>query len=463
MSRTPTRENRGLSSRSFRPSAPDPGGSRAFDRTSDAAPAARVRVDQFFGEPDQDLLLRAAQRLSTLDEQLARELYLEALGAAVCAGPSGGLSDAAAVAEAAHAALPASPSPRSADRLLDGLIVRFVGGYRDSVPKLRCALQACGDADAAADNEQWRWLVVRTAMDLWEDEVLERADAVSSSILSFYDGSLVETLPLSGRHGFEHLMQLGSHEAGSRASGRTIVEAEYSRAVQANGLGQYEEAFASSERACVHDEFGLFGAALVELVESAMRTSQRQVAVDAVARLSERTQASGTEWALGIEARSRALVSHGMAAEAGYREAVERLGRTRIKVELARSHLLYGEWLRRESRRVDAREQLHRASEMFGALGANAFAERARREVLATGETVRKRRVETCRDLTAQEDLIARLAGDRFTNSEIATRLFISPRTVEWHLRKVFTKLGVSSRRELGLSLSERTLELVGA
>ena len=211
-------------------------------------------------------------------------------------------------------------------------------------------------------------------------------------------------------------MQLGSHEAGCRAKGRTIFGAEYSRAVQANGLGQYKEAFESSKRACAYDEFGLFGAALIELVESAIRTSQRQIAVDAVARLSERTQASGTEWALGIEARSRALVSHGAAAETGYREAVERLARTRIKVELARSHLLYGEWLRRESRRVDAREQLHRASEMFDVLGANAFAERARREALATGETVRKRRVETCRDLTAQEDLIARLAGDRFTN-----------------------------------------------
>jgi DNA-binding CsgD family transcriptional regulator len=258
-------------------------------------------------------------------------------------------------------------------------------------------------------------------------------------------------------------MQLGNHGAGGRTQGLANSVAEYSRAVQANGLGHYKEALESSRRACAHDEFGLFGAALVELVESAMRTSQRQVAVDAVARLSERTQASGTEWALGVEARSRALVSHGAAAEAGYREAVERLGRTRIKVELARSHLLYGEWLRRENRRVDAREQLHRASELFDALGANAFAERARREVLATGETVRKRRVETCRDLTSQEDLIARLAGERFTNSEIATRLFISPRTVEWHLGKVFTKLGVSSRRELGLTPSERTLELVGA
>jgi DNA-binding CsgD family transcriptional regulator len=458
MSRTSARENRGFYP-SFLPSVPLPGGSQDFDGIWTAPTEECGWLGPATDEPNQDLLLRAARRLSPLDEPLARELYLKAFGAAVCAGPSGGLRDAAAVARAANATLPASQSPRFVDQLLDGLIARFMDGYSESVPKLRCALRACGDGDAGADTEQWRWLVVRAAMDLWEDEVLERADGASGGTLDHYD----ETLLVSGRHGCEHPMQLGNHGAGGRTQGLANSVAEYSRAVQANGLGHYKEALESSRRACAHDEFGLFGAALVELVESAMRTSQRQVAVDAVARLSERTQASGTEWALGVEARSRALVSHGAAAEAGYREAVERLGRTRIKVELARSHLLYGEWLRRENRRVDAREQLHRASELFDALGANAFAERARREVLATGETVRKRRVETCRDLTSQEDLIARLAGERFTNSEIATRLFISPRTVEWHLGKVFTKLGVSSRRELGLSPSERTLELVGA
>ena len=172
-------------------------------------------------------------------------------------------------------------------------------------------------------------------------------------------------------------------------------------------------------------------------------------ATDAVRRLSESTSASGTDWALGVEARSRALLSEGETADRLYREAIERLGRTRMRAELARAHLVYGEWLRRENRRIDAREQLRVAHEMLTAMGMEGFADRARHELLATGETVRKRTVDTLTDLTAQEAQIAKLARDGRTNQEIGSQLFISPRTVEWHLGNVFTKLGITSRKDL--------------
>ena len=193
-----------------------------------------------------------------------------------------------------------------------------------------------------------------------------------------------------------------------------------------------------------------------ELVEAAVRTGPTEVAADALARLAERTQAGGTDYGLGLEARCRALVSQGRAAEGWYREAIERLDRARIRAELARAHLLYGEWLRRENRRVDARAQLRTAHEMLDAMGMAAFAERAGRELRATGETVRKRTAETVTTLTAQEACIARLAREGRTNPEIGAQLFLSARTVEWHLRKIFTKLGIGSRRELPAALAQR-------
>ena len=195
--------------------------------------------------------------------------------------------------------------------------------------------------------------------------------------------------------------------------------------------------------------------ALPELIEAAVRSGHAELGRDALEQLSEMTRAAGTDWALGIEARSRALLSQQEGPEHFYREAIERLGRTRLRGEHARAHLLCGEWLRREGRRMDAREQLRTAHRMFTAMGAQAFAERARRELLATGETVRKRTVDTRYDLTAQERQIARLAREGLSNPEISTQLFISPRTVEWHLRKVFSKLGIRSRRQLRAALSE--------
>jgi DNA-binding CsgD family transcriptional regulator len=238
-------------------------------------------------------------------------------------------------------------------------------------------------------------------------------------------------------------------DAVTRGEGRAVTLAQYATAVLYNGLGRYQNAVAAAQRACEHDDLGLFGWGLIELVEAASRSGKPEVATAALRQLDERTRAGATTWALGIEARSHALLDDGPAAEALYREGIERLARTRITVHLARAHLVYGEWLRRENRRLDAREQLHLAHEMFSHIGAEAFAERARRELLATGETVRRRTADTVDALTPQEVQIARLAGDGRSNSEIGAELFISPRTVEYHLHKVFQKLDIGSRKEL--------------
>jgi DNA-binding CsgD family transcriptional regulator len=252
---------------------------------------------------------------------------------------------------------------------------------------------------------------------------------------------------------------------GHEAEARKMIEYMISQAVQlgqgspakvlrvheailCNGLGKYEDALIAAEEAVRYDSFSpRWG--WEELVEAAVRCGKPELAREGVERLSETTQASGTDWALGLESRSRALVSEGDAAESLYRDAIERLSRTRVGTALARAQLLYGEWLRREGRRIDARDQLRAAYEAFSGFGAVAFAERARRELVATGETTRRRTVETTFELTTQEALIARLAGQGYTNPEIGAQLFLSPRTVEYHLGKVFPKLGISSRREL--------------
>ena len=230
---------------------------------------------------------------------------------------------------------------------------------------------------------------------------------------------------------------------------------EHARAVLHNGLGHYQAALDPAQSASAQNELMYSVWSLPELVEAAARCGQTELAADALARLRERTQAAGTELALGIEARSRALLSEGEPAERLYHEAIQRLGGTRTRPALARAHLLYGEWLRREKRRADAREHLRTAYEGLAAMGMEAFAERARGELVATGETVHKRTVQTRYELTAQERQIARLAGDGLTNPEIGAQLFLSARTVEWHLRKVFGKLGISSRRELGRVLPD--------
>jgi ATP/maltotriose-dependent transcriptional regulator MalT len=235
----------------------------------------------------------------------------------------------------------------------------------------------------------------------------------------------------------------------ARGLGTSVTFANYARSVLYNGLGRHDVARDAAWELFERDQVGVGPFVVPELAEAASRTGDVALVRAALEWLSERTRVTPSEWALGIEARVRALLSEGEVADTLYRESIERLGRTRVRVELARAHLLYGEWLRREHRRVDAREQLRAAHEMFASMGAEAFADRARRELLATGETVRKRTVETRGELTAQEAQIARLARDGLSNPEIGTRLFISPRTVQYHLRKVFIKLDIRSRSQL--------------
>jgi tetratricopeptide (TPR) repeat protein len=260
-------------------------------------------------------------------------------------------------------------------------------------------------------------------------DLIEESDAIAEAI---GDAPLRHTsLVLAAWRGSEaralELIEAGAQEAAARGEGRAIGLARYATAVLCNGLGRYQDALASAQWACEYEDLAFFGWCLAEVVEAGVRCGAHGEAAAALPRLEERTRASGTDWALGILARSQALLSDGRAADLLYREAIERLERTRIAVHLARSHLVYGEWLRRENRRLDAREHLRTAYEMLHRFGANAFAERARRELLATGESVRQRAVEVGQILTAQEAQIARLAGDGKTNSQIGAELFLSP------------------------------------
>jgi ATP/maltotriose-dependent transcriptional regulator MalT len=245
------------------------------------------------------------------------------------------------------------------------------------------------------------------------------------------------------------LNQVMADGASIRGEGAALAYAEYAKAVLYNGLADYGSAVQAARQATVANELVIAPWSLYELVEASARSGQGEQAGSGLRRLSEMARAAGTDWALGIEACAQAVLSQGEHAESFYLEALDRLGRTRVRTALARAHLLYGEWLRRENRRVDARDQLRDAHKMTTAIGIQGFAERARRELLATGETVRKRTVETFDELTPQEAQIAQLAADRRTNAEIAAQLFISTRTVEWHLRKVFTKLAIGSRKDL--------------
>jgi ATP/maltotriose-dependent transcriptional regulator MalT len=267
-------------------------------------------------------------------------------------------------------------------------------------------------------------------------------------LIAGYRGRPAEAAPL---------FSATTEDAIARGEGLAVQLASWAEAVLHNGFGHYAEALAAAapatEETCSPLSTQLI---LPELIEAAVRTGRTEMAREALDRLSAMTTIEGSDWAKGLEARSRALVSEGQDAEHRYAEAVKRLGRTKLRPELARTHLLYGEWLRRELRRGEARRQLRAAYDLFAAMGAEAFAERARRELLATGETVRKREVHTYTELTSQEEHIARLARDGRTNPEIAAELFISARTVEWHLRKVFTKLGITSRRGLHDALRTR-------
>jgi DNA-binding CsgD family transcriptional regulator len=298
----------------------------------------------------------------------------------------------------------------------------------------------CGDFEAA------------TALAAEKDVVNEvtgiRLTATCDQLLAGYRGRPADAMPI-----FSETIE----NAMARGEGVAVQLANWATAILHNGLGHYSEALAVAEPVTA-DGYTSLGTQLVlpELIEAAVRSGRMDLAEAALAQLSALTTIEGSDWAKGMEARSRALVSEGRAAEQSYTEAIERLGRTRLQPELARAHLLYGEWLRRANRRLDARHQLHTAYELFVAIGAEAFTERTRNELLATGEKVRRRDVDTYQRLTPQEEHIARLARDGRTNPEIGAELFISTRTVEWHLRKVFAKLAIASRRELHNALPRK-------
>ncbi|OKI54663.1 helix-turn-helix transcriptional regulator [Micromonospora sp. CB01531] len=449
------------------------------------------------------LLLKAAKRLEPLNVGLARETYLTAWMAALFAGRLAAGGDMLEVCRAARA-LPSATHPSgAAEVVLDGLTLLVTDGPAAAAPTLRRAISAFADPDMTAEEElQWGFFAQAAASALWDDDtwramllrqvrlgrdvgaldqltvmlnalgtatawtgdfaaaalLATQVDAVCAAtgsraapfttmILASLRGNQAEAVPL-----FEATIA----EATAGGQGVAVAYANWMTAILYNGLARYEQAVVAARQAS-EDAPGLYISmwALPELIEAAAHSGNTDLARDALARLAESTQAGGTDFGLGIEARSRALLSEGETAESLYGEAIDRLGRTELRPELARAHLLYGEWLRRENRRADARAQLRTAHDMLAAIGAEAFAERAQRELLATGEMVRKRTVETVGTLTAQEAAIARLARDGHTNPEIGAQLFLSARTVEWHLRKVFGKLGINSRRELKATLAQ--------
>jgi DNA-binding CsgD family transcriptional regulator len=441
------------------------------------------------------LLLDAARLLEPLDAAMARETHLEAIAAAMFAGRLGDGPGVREVAEAAYGA-PAAEQPRAIDLLLDGLATRFIDGYSASLPPLRRALDEFRDVEGLTEQDvRWLWLGCRLAQDLWDDElwyvlatralrVARETGALSvlptaatyraalhvhagefgaaSSLIAEADAMTHATgmaplkyaaLMMAAWRGNEaqalELFEAGRLEATARGEGMGLRVKEWAKALLYNGCGRYGEALEAAQRGCEQDDVGLFAWACVELIEAGVRCGDTDAASAALDRLNERTHASGTDWALGIEAGSRALLSDGSDADRLYCEAVDRLARTRGVVHLARARLLYGEWLRRENRRVDAREQLRAAHEMFSGIGAEGFAERARGELLATGETARRRSDDARGVLTPQEAHVARLARDGLSNPEIGAQLFISPRTVQYHLGKVFQKLDITSRNQL--------------
>src|SRR3954470_8718716 len=450
------------------------------------------------------LLLDAARALEGVDPDRARRTYLEALEAARFADRLARGADFVEVGRAALAGPAARRPPRPTDLLLEGMATLPIDGHAAAVPILKAALRAFRE-EVALPPEESRWLAFpcRAAWDVWDEESwrllatreLQRArDAgalmatplllsalsyvqVLCGELSAAQSLLDEIRATTAATGIpaHHYVEIWvtalrgrepelaalvadfTADARARGEGFALGFAAQAEAVLYNGLGRYEEAFAAVREAvdvAPHSELST-PSAVAELVEAAARAGEQRIAERALERLTLSTAPSGGDWALAVEARSRALLSDGDTAERLYREAIERLGRTRVRVQLARSHLLYGEWLRRERRRLDARDQLRTALELFVGMGAEAFAGRAERELLATGERVRKRRIETREQLTPQEIQVARLARDGLSNAEIGARLFISQHTVAYHLRKVFSKLDITSRNQLGRVLPD--------
>jgi DNA-binding CsgD family transcriptional regulator len=461
----------------------------------------QIAFDQRRGADAARLLLSAARRFEPFDPQLARDTYLEALAAAIWEGGSGGDANMAAAADAARNASPSGDAPRAVDFILEGLAVRLTDGYVAAAPMLTRALASVRTCDAGADDaDRVLWMAGNRAAGIIANEVwdydagrmlAERQVRVAREAgalvqLQFALNFLANRLVLEGEleaaaalvDEDEHLSQMTgvppvgytrlileafrggeartstllattADDAAAHGQHRIVTLASYAAAVLHNGLGDHERALDCARRVFQRDVLGYQTLAAPELAEAASRSGDTGALEEIRAWVSERARATPTDWALGMDARVEALASAGSVAEVCYRDSIERLSKTSLRVELARAHLLYGEWLRREGRRGDAREQLRIAHDMFTAMGLAAFTERARRELLATGEKIRKRAEPAVGSLTAQEVQVVRLVRQGLSNPEIGTRLFLSPRTVEWHLRNVFGKVGVSSRRQL--------------
>jgi DNA-binding CsgD family transcriptional regulator len=445
------------------------------------------------------LLLEAAHALEAVDPDRARTTYLEALEAARFADRLARGADVVEVSRAALAGPAPHRPPRPTDLLLEGMATLPIDGHAAAVPILKASLSAFREEAVLAPEEaRWLSLACRAAWDVFDEESwrllatreLQRArDAGALTLTPLLLSSLSYLQVLCGElSAAESLLDeirvataatgIPAHryveiwiaavrgrepelsavvedfttDAKARGEGFALGFAGQAGAVLYNGLGRYEEAFAAVREAVDVAPYSELSTptAVAELVEAAARAGEQRIAERALERLTLTTRPSGSDWALAVEARSRALLSDGDAAERLYQEALERLRRTRVRLQLARTHLLYGEWLRRERRRVDAREQLRIAHEMLAGMGTEGFAARAERELLATGERARKRSVETREELTAQEAQVARLARDGLSNAAIGERLFISQHTVAYHLRKVFSKLDVTARNQLG-------------
>jgi DNA-binding CsgD family transcriptional regulator len=457
---------------------------------------AQIASEQRRGDDAGRLFLGAASRLERLDPELARETYLEALGGAmasdvqVVGGPS-------TVAAAARAGPPAAVPPRTVDVLLDAFAIRLTDGFAAAAPALAQALEHLLTLEISGDSAD-RWLSLSglrdsniVAEEIWDDEAMyllaarqvqAARDAGALGHLQFALSFLARNHMLAGELTAAALLidearviaeatgnpplvsapMILAAWRGQESQASELIEASfeeaarqgwtsnnYARCILYNGLGRHDAALEAAREAMHPDPIG-YGTLLVpELAEAASRAGDRARLETAFQWLSERTGAISSGWLTGIDARVRALLSESDVAEAHYRESIAHLSRTRVRLELARTHLLYGEWLRRERRRIDAREHLRTAFEAFTSMGAGAFARRAERELLATGEHARKRTVDTLGDLTPQEAQISSLAAEGHSNKEIAAQLYISPSTVEYHLHKVFRKLGVKSRTQL--------------
>jgi DNA-binding CsgD family transcriptional regulator len=464
----------------------------------------QIALDQRRGGDATRLLLSAARRLAPADPELARATYLDALVAAIWANDLGS-PDVREAAEAARLAPPGPVPPRAVDILLDAVALRATDGYVAAAPALTRALETVLALDVGSGgSDRWLWLAGGRigqiiAMEVWDFDSWYALAAGQATFarttgalmhLAFALNYLARTQILAGEltaaarlveedrliaeaagnlpvadtammlaawQGREQeatrLIEAVSREAAARDAARLASLAAYASSVLHNGLGRSAAAYDAARQAFEREPMGYGSHIVPELAEAAARTGDTKLLTVALDWLSERARATPTEWMLGMEARVRALLTEGEPAERYYRESIQRLGRTRIRAQLARGHLLYGEWLRRERRRGEARKPLRTAHEMLDAMGAAAFAERARRELLATGETARKRTVETAVELTAQEAQVARLARDGLSNPQIGTRLFISTRTVQYHLGKVFTKLDITSRSQLAGAL----------